>query len=428
MSARITGYLLTQRKFVPILTAQALLAFNDNIIKFSLMILTGYGILKFGNIPDRYMVPLAANTFAGPIFLFSAMSGQLADKFDRAKIMRAAKLGEIVLMLVAAVGFLLHSAPILFLALFLMGTQSAIFAPARLASMPYFLNDDELVPGNALVGGSIFLFTLAGSLLGTLMITTDKGQITISLTLIICAIIGWLAIRFLPPSPANNQNLKISWNFIGQTWKLIKFVAKDQRIFRPVIGIAWFYAMGGAFLAVLPIYVKDVLGLDNTVVAVFIAIFSVGAALGAVLCGVLSTKENALNYSIIALIALCICTIAIYILSNHFIAVDYKTAGPFLADQQNWPLMAVMFGASITSGMFVVPLQAMAQRRAQLEARARTMAGSALMNAAAAIIGQFALVYTGFAGLSVQSAFAGMAIISGLGAIYMVRARLKNQF
>ncbi|PHR62762.1 MAG: MFS transporter [Robiginitomaculum sp.] len=428
MSARITGKLLTQRKFAPMLVAQALGAFNDNIIKFSLMILTGYGLLKFGTIPDRYMVPLAANTFVIPIFLFSAISGHLADKYDRARIMKIAKFGEIFLMLITATGFMLHSAPILFLSLFLMGTQSAIFAPARLASMPYFLNDDELVPGNALVSGNIFLFTLAGSLFGTLMITSDTGPIVTSGVLMFCAIAGWFAIRFLPPSPPADENLKISWNFLAATFHLLKFVAEEPRILRPIIGIAWFYAMGGAFLAVLPIYVKDVLLLDNSVVAVFIAIFSVGAALGSIMCGILSTRQNAVMFSVVGLCALVVFTADVYFLSNHLPGFSYTTAGPFLADSQNWHLMAAMFGSSVASGMFVVPLQAMAQRRAHIEVRARTMAGSALMNALAAIIGQFALVYTGLAGLSVQSAFAGMAILSGVGAIYMVRGRIKGTF
>ncbi|VAV89801.1 1-acyl-sn-glycerol-3-phosphate acyltransferase [hydrothermal vent metagenome] len=428
MSAKITGQLLTQRKFAPLLVAQALGAFNDNIIKFSLMILTGYGLLKFGTIPDRYMVPLAANTFVIPIFLFSAISGQLADKIDRAKIMRMAKLGEIFLMGLAAAGFLLHSAPILFVTLFLMGTQSAIFAPARLASMPYFLNDDELVPGNALVSGNVFLFTLSGSLFGTLLVAKPSGPLLITAVLILCSLAGWFAIRFLPKAPPPDENLKVNPNFLASTFQLLKFVTEDPKILRPIIGIAWFYGMGGAFLAVLPIYVKDVLGLDNSVVAVFIAIFSVGAALGSISCGILSSKQNAILYSIAGLCALTIFTAGTYLLSNQFPALDYTTAGPFLADSRNWPLMVSMFGSSIASGMFVVPLQAMAQRRAHVDVKARTMAGSALMNAVAAIIGQFTLVYTGLAGLSVQSAFFGMAFISGLGAIYMIRSKMKGAF
>jgi len=437
MSARITVKLLAQRKFAPLIVAQALGAFNDNIIKFSLMILTGYGLLKFGTVPDRYMVPLAANTFVIPIFLFSAVSGQLADKFDRTRIMQLAKFGEVFLMIIASSGFLLQSTRLMFLSLFLMGTQSAIFAPARLASMPYFLNDEELVPGNALVSGNVFLFTLAGSLVGTLALVakvdgayqfTENGALFVSILLIVCSITGWISIRFLPPSPPPEPNLKISFNFLAQTWKLLKFVGEDLKILRPVMGIAWFYAMGGAFLAVLPTYVKDVLFLDNSVVAILIVVFSIGAAIGAILCGVLSSKNNAILFSIIGLFLLAVSTADVYFLSNNIQKFDYTTAGPFLNDSSNWHLIAALFAASVTSGMFVVPLQAIAQRRAHIDVRARTMAGSALMNAAAAIIGQFALVYTGLAGLSVQSAFAGMAIISIIGTIYMIRSKMKGAF
>ncbi|MBL4596715.1 MAG: MFS transporter [Robiginitomaculum sp.] len=428
MSAKITGQILTQRKFVPLLIAQILGTFNDNIIKFSLMVLAGNGLLKFGTFEPGIMVALAANTYVIPIFAFSAMAGQFADRFDRTRIMRWTKLGEVFLMGLTAIGFLLMSTPVLFLCLFLMGLQTAFFSPARLASMPYFLNADELIPGNALVSGNMFLLVLGGSLLGTLLILTAGGPLVLSLVLVVCSIIGWIAIQFLPLSPAPKPDLKINPNFVGETFHLLKFVTTIPHVLRPILGVSWFYCMGGAFLAALPIYVNEVLGLDSTVLAVMIATFSIAAATGSVLCGVLSNKDNAILFSIGGLIATVIFASAIYVLSNNLPVYEYTTAGPFLADSRNWPLMVAMFGSSIATGMFVVPLQAMTQKRAAVETRARTLAGSALVIALAAIIGQFALVYTALAGLSVQSVFAGIAIISAGGAIYMVWAQKMGRF
>lgn len=438
MSARITARLLGQRNFLPMLIAFAFGGFNDNIIKFSLMMLTAYGLLRVGTLEPQYVASIAANTYAGAIFLFSALGGQMADKWNRSLIMRRAKLFEVFLMMFVGIGFFLQSEWILFAGLFLMAAQSAIFAPARLATMPYFLDKDELVPGNGLFSGTNSIFVLAGSLVGTMAMihqlpdggfgVRDGAPLLVTSILVTCALIGWAAIRFLPSSPAPDSGMKINWNFLWETFVLLGFVFRQPDVRRPVIGVGWFYTMAGAFLVILPTMVKEIFRMGSDVVAVFIVIFSIGGALGSIVCGVLSHKGNALVFSILGLAMVSVSATDIWWLGMHYHGESYGSAMAFIHDPRNWHLLAAMLSASFFAGMFVVPLQALTQYRANPKLRARILAGSALMNAAAAIIGQFILVYTGLLGWPVPSAFLLMGVVSALGAAYMIVARVRNTF
>ncbi|MHA6288393.1 MFS transporter [Maricaulis sp. CAU 1757] len=430
MSARIAARLMRQRRFVPLLAAQSLGAFNDNFFRYALVTLVTYGGLTLFGLDRQVLVPIAASMFTLAIFAFSALSGRLADKFDRTAIMRVAKFAEIWLMALVALAFWLEQPLLLMLALFCMGAQSALFTPSKNAALPTLLNDTELVSANALLSGFLNVSVLLGVGLGTALVVRTGGPELVGLGLVVMAIIGWLAIRQLPPAPAARPDLTLTWNFAGETFRVLRFAWQTPDVLRPLLGAAWFWMLAAAIITLMPVFAAAVLGADETVVLLFSGLFTLGAALGALICGSLSGKGDALPFSIAGAIGLVIfpADVALVTWANPLVpeGAPLISADAFLADAANWRLVADLGLAAISAGLFVVPLQAMAQRRAPVELRGRLLAAGGIMNAATATMGQFTLAFIALAGLPLQTAFLVIAGVS-LGAVGFIGWRLAKR-
>jgi MFS family permease len=418
MSLKLTAQLMGQRRYVPIWAAQVLGAFNDNLFRFSLVMLATYSGLTVLDLPREQMTPIAATVFTLPIFLFSAVAGQVADRYDRMKIMRVTKLIEIFLMVGAAIGFLLNAPWVLLAVLFLMGVQTAFFIPARTSAMPTVLAPTELVTANALMAGAVNVAILAGAIGGTLLTPQAFGPPVIGATLILVAIIGWLSARQGVPAPASNRDMKISWNIGLETVRLLRFIWGAKDVLRPALGIAWFWMLSAAVITVLPVFARDVLGADANVVAIFQVLFTVGAVTGAMICGILNRGGGALIFTVLGAAGLVVFStdIALYT-ANRVPGESLLSASAFLADPANHRILIGLFGAALSGGMFVVPLQAMTQRRADPDRRGRLLAASGILNGAAATLGPFTLFLLARAEAPLQGAFWFVAIgslIAGL--------------
>jgi acyl-[acyl-carrier-protein]-phospholipid O-acyltransferase/long-chain-fatty-acid--[acyl-carrier-protein] ligase len=481
MSLKLTVQLMGQRRYVPIWAGQVLGAFNDNLFRYSLVTLAAYSGLTVFDLPREQMTPIAATVFTLPIFLFSAVAGQIADLVDRAKIMRAMKFAEIFLMLGAAIGFLLSDPMILLGVLFFMGVQTAFFIPARNSAMPTLLKPSELVTANALMSGAINVAILGGAILGTLFIGLTYGPPAIGVLLVVVAIIGWLAVRqSLParPTPAPDKvrwnfsgaalqlailtavitgvvlidapwgldwigatavlalvafgpqlvkrrsadvaaiSSRVKWNVLEETLRMLGFLWNAKAVLRPLVGVAWFWMMSAAVITVLPVFTRDVLGADESVVALFQLLFTIGAAGGALICGVLNRGQDALIFTVIGAAGLVgfSADLALYTAGMSQTG-ELKNAAAFIAESENWRILIGLFGAALSGGMFVVPLQAMAQRRADPERRGRLLAASGILNGAAGTLGPFVLFLLARADAPLQGAFwfvAGGSLIAGL--------------
>jgi len=220
--------LFFQRRFLPMWTALSLGAFTDNMLKQALSIALVYGVITAPLISNDDALPIVGSLFPIAMLLFSTLSGQIADKYETSLMFRRTKLAEFILMILAAIGFLLESGGILILTLFLMGAQSAFFSPARTGAMPKYLAADELVRGNALCGGGLFVSVMLGIVIGGLLVVQENGRVVVAVILVAAALAGWLAIRLAPPAPANAPNLRIDWNAFGQARKLVGYVLKDR--------------------------------------------------------------------------------------------------------------------------------------------------------------------------------------------------------
>jgi len=411
MSLKLALRLIGTRRFTPILFASAFGTFNDNLFKNALILLATYHGLTVAGLASDIVVPIAATMFTGAMFFFSATAGQIADRYDKAVIMRQAKLAEIVLMVLAGIGFILSNGPLLMLTLFLMGAQSAIYSPARIASMPHYLTADELVPGNALYGAVFFLFLLMGQASGQLLPSLEGGAFVMGGALIVMALLGWLAILPTPTSPPAKPDLEINWNFIGQTFKSIAVASTYPGVFRPLLGMGWFYLVTGGLITLIPTIVRDVLGQDAQLVAVISVIFVIGAALGSLACGTLSRGRDAIIFTVAGGFGLTIFALDLgWLLAHWTTAPEAVGVGEFINDPANWHLLGAFFLAAVSAGMYIVPLQAMAQRRAPVEVRARLLATGNIFNAGGASIGQLGLMALSFYALPKWWAFVFVAI------------------
>jgi len=419
MGVKLAVSLMGQRRYLPMWIAQVFGAFTDNLFRWSLVVLATFQGLTVFNLPPDQMTPIAATVFTLPIFLFSAVAGQVADRFDRMKIMRVLKFCEIWLMLAAAIGFVLNQPFILLGVLFLMGVQTAFFIPARTSAMPTLLAPDELVTANAVMSGAINVAILAGAIGATLLIAQGGGPIVVGAILVTMAVLGWLGVRQGAPAPAHDPALKISLNIFWETGRMLGFLYRAGDVFRPALGVAWFWMMSAAVLTVLPLFARNALGADESVVAVFQVLFTLGAMLGALITGALNRGQDALIFTVVGGLGLAAFSIdlAFYTLgatpSGDLVGVE-----GFLADPANRRVLIDLFGAAVSGGLFLVPLQAMTQRRADPERRGRLLAAASILNGAGATIGPFVLFLLARLGLPVQAAFWFVAAGSGAMALF----------
>lgn len=385
--------LLGQKRYWPIWAGQSLGAFNDNLFRYALVTMAAYQGLTILAYRPEIMAPIAATAFTLPLFIFSAVAGQVADKFDRMKIMRIAKFSEIFLMALAGAGFLLGEAWILLAVLFLMGIQTAFFVPARMAAMPNVLDRTELVGGNALLSGAINVMILAGAIGGTLMVGQAWGPGAIGAILMGCAVLGWLAMRQGVSAPAANPDMRVSWNIIWETGRMLSFGLGDRMIRGPIIGVAWFWLLAAAVITVLPVMTNQVLGGAQSVVALFQLLFTLGAALGAVLCVLLSRGGEARWLSIAGGIGLVVFPLDLALQAlGRTPGPELIEAAAFLEEPANLRFLAGLTLAAVSGGLFLVPRQAMIQGRASPALRGRIVAASSVINGASATLGQLALL------------------------------------
>ncbi|MDX1606226.1 MAG: MFS transporter, partial [Candidatus Competibacterales bacterium] len=277
--------LLRQRRFLPLFLTQFLGAFNDNVFRNALIILIAFRASEISGWDSNTLINLAAGLFILPFFLFSASAGQLADKYEKGLLIRRVKLLEIGIMILAALSLRSGEVIWLILLLFLMGTQSSLFGPLKYGILPQHLDETELTGGNGLIEMGTFLAILFGTLAGGLLIGLEQiGPQSVAFTVVTVAILGYLVSHGIPLAAPVASGLKINWNPVTETWRNLKFLSSNRTVFLSVLGISWFWFLGGAYLAQLPNYTRLTLGGNEQVVTLLLTLFSIGIGLGSLLC------------------------------------------------------------------------------------------------------------------------------------------------
>ena len=386
MSGKIAGKLLSQRRFLPLFILFQTGTFNDNTLKNALIAMITFGGFAFlSDLPSAIRVPIAALIFTGPFTILCAIAGQIADKFDRGVIFRWVKRAEVLIMALAALGFALKNVHILALCLGLMGAQSAFFSPTKNAVLPQWLTEKELITGNALMSGFQFSILLVGTVVGLGVL--KFGTPMISALLFAFAILGWFAAEQTPPAPAPQPNLKVNYEPVSATISVLRKAFANPDVLRPLLGIAWFYGLSTVFVTTFPDYVASTMKFEEGVLMIMLTSSTLSILVGSMLTlfighwkiwGPESVGLSALGITGVTFFTLLLCLLPSPSYSGP------ETFGPvsdFLAHPQMPIFMAAIIGASVFNGLFLVPLQAMAQRRSDDKIRAQLMsAGSVLLN------------------------------------------------
>lgn len=404
--------LLGQRRFWPLFGAQTLGAFNDNFFKNALIVLVTYRLAAEVGANQPILVTLGGMIFIIPFLVFSALGGQLADRFERSRVLKLVKVAEIPIMVFAAVAFAMGNVTLLLSVLFLMGVQSALFSPVRYAIMPDHLKRSELIGGNALMEGGVFIALLLGTIFGTLLIRQDHGIAIVSTIVITAAIIGTLVSLAIPRSSVPSSAEPINLNLASEIIHILRYAAGYRAAFVALLGVAWFYFLGATFLVQLPNYTAGVLNANEQVLALFLTLFSVGIALGSILCNRLLNGEISARLAPVVLVLISIFMVDLVIATGAATVTLGEPIGlaAWFGPVAHWRILVDLLAVAVLGGIFVVPLYAIVQSTVPVEHRARTLAGSNILNAAAGIISSVLAVALIQLGLDIHEIFFVVAL------------------
>lgn len=381
--------LLGQRRFLPLFITQFLGAFNDNLFKMAMVVLVTYSILKDPTQEANFSA-LASGLFILPFFLLSAISGQLADAKDKSALIRIIKTAEILIMIVGAVGLFLHSIPLLLIALFAMGVHSTFFGPIKYAILPQHLDKKNILGGTGLVEAGTYVAILGGTIAGGILPAPWAAAAVLGV-----AILGRISGQMVPPAPPEGKNdgLKIDLNVFRASWRLVRDTMHIPRLFMAIIAISFFWGIGAILAAQFPPLVKNALGADQSVATLFMAIFSIGVAIGSVVINRLLKEEVSARYSAASVIVMGLFvldfwwTIGGWHVSPNGL-IDWRT---FIASSRADHLLVDLLGISIFGGMFVVPLYAFLTTTVEKSETAKTVAANNIVNSGFMVVATLAL-------------------------------------
>ena len=413
--------LLNKRRFLPLFVTQLLGAFNDNLFKNAMVLFVVYGVYTDEK-AEALFSAVATAVFILPFFLFSALAGQLADTRDKATIIRIVKLCEIVIMLVGGAGLLMAwldiavsviAIPLMMVALFAMGVHSTFFGPIKYAILPQHLHADEVLGGTGLVEAGTYIAILMGTILAGI-IPVEWAALGVVLT----AIIGYLSGRQVPPAPPEHAETGIDWHILRSSVALVKGTMHIRKLFLAIASISFFWTIGAVLFIQFPPLAKNVLYADKEVASLFLAIFSIGIAIGSVAINWLLKGQVSAKYAPASVIVM-----GLFVVAFHFICLNWDgtgdgtlyTIGSFVVHDDAWLLLGSLLGIAVAGGMFVVPLYAFLTTTVPRDQTARTVAANNIVNSGAMVIGSLIALGLSAAGVTIVNQLllgAAMCLVS----------------
>lgn len=412
--------LLRQRRFLPFFATQAFGAFNDNVYRQAVIGLLFY----LGVSPEQRTLytNLAPALFILPYFLFSATAGQIAEKLEKARLIRITTSMEIAIMSLAAVGFLTQNMIVLLVALFCTGLQSTLFGPVKYSILPSVLKPEELTGGNGLVEMGTSISILAGMIFGGLIfaVAGAHGPIVAAVSIIALAVAGNLVSRAIPRAEPGAPDLKINWNPIPESIEILRLSRKQPAVRNAILGVSWFWFIGTVLTSQLPTYAEVNLGGSGTLYLFVLALFSIGTGVGSILCEKLSARTVEIGLVPLGAFGISAFMVDLYFARSGAAPAQVGTVAGFMAQPGSWRIVIDLVGIGMFTGFFVVPLFALIQSRTPRSEVSRVIAGMNIQNAGFIVLAAvLAIAVQRFLGWSIPQVFLALAIANIVVAIYI---------
>ncbi len=411
--------LLGQRRFAPFFWVQFLGAGNDNVFKFAFTVMITYQ-LQVSWLPPAMAGLVIGALFILPFLIFSATSGQLADKYPKEALIRFVKSLEIAIMVFAGYGFLQQNVPVLLACVFLMGLHSTLFGPVKFAYLPQHLNERELTGGNGMVEMGTFVAILLGNVAGGLLIAIPGvGATYVTAACLGLAVLGRVLAQAVPSSPATDPGLTINWNPVTETWRNLKLAHENIAVYRSLLGISWMWFFGAVFLSQFPSFARDVLHGNEQVASLLLVVFSIGIGIGALLCEMLSKRHVEIGLVPLGAIGMSVFSIDLYFASRGLPPATLLTLTQFLSAPAHWRVLADLALLSLFAGIYSVPMYALIQIRSQPTHRARIIAANNILNALFMIVSALGVGVLLSAGFSIPEVFLVVGLLNAVVAFYI---------
>jgi MFS family permease len=361
---------------------------------------------------------VASALFILPFFLLSALSGQLADMRDKARIIRIVKFCEILIMLVGAAGLVMAwqgllvepvAIPLMLLALLAMGVHSTFFGPIKYAILPQHLRPDEVLAGTGLVEAGTYIAILAGTILAG-WIDVEWAALGVVLT----AVVGYLTGRQVPDAPPQGAPEPLDFHLLRSSIALVRNTSHDRRVFLAIMAISFFWTIGAVLFIQFPPLAKNVLAANKEVASLFLVIFSIGVAIGSISVNALLKGTVSARYSPVSVLVMAVFVVAFWFVCTRWAPHPEDgllNTAAFLAEPLAIPLLLSLFGIAVAGGMFVVPLYAFLTTFVDKSQTARTIAANNIVNSGAMVVGSLLAIGLSAAGVPmVQQLLLGAAM------------------
>jgi 1-acyl-sn-glycerol-3-phosphate acyltransferase len=414
--------LLRQRRFAPFFWTQFLGAANDNVLKNALVIFVAFQAAAASTLDPNALVNLAGAVFIAPFVLLSASAGQVADKFEKSRLIRAIKLFEIGIMAVALAGFWRRDLALLFVALALMGVHSTLFGPVKYAILPQQLRSEELVGGNGLVEMGTFVAILLGTVAGGLVVAAQpNGPLYAGVLGVALALAGYLTSRRIPYTPAVDPALALNWNPFTETRRNLRLARGNRVVWLSMLGISWFWFYGATFVAQFAGFARDSLGGDETIVTFLLALFSIGIGVGSLLCERLSGRKVEVGLVPLGSIGLTLFAVDLWFAARGLGAIALAGLAVFAQQPVHWRIAFDLVMIGVFGGFYIVPLYALIQQRSEASHRSRIIAANNILNALFMVTSALMAILLLRAGLSIVDLFLVTALMNAAVALFIFR-------
>lgn len=418
--------LFRNKRFRPLFWVQFLGALNDNFLKNALVVLIEYQGLSLLGLAPPLVVAMAGAIFILPFFLFSMIAGQIADRNERSRVVRWVKVWELLITIIATVGFVQHNIYLLLGALFMMGTHSAFFGPIKYGSIPDLVPPERMVAANAYIETGTFVAILLGTIGGGLLISMNHGEFAIGVAIVACALFGIFASRKLPLLPSYSPDLEVNWNPVTPMRENLRMIRARADVWHAVLGISWFWFFGAALLSILPPYCKEFLKVNEHVITAFLTMFTLGIGIGSIICERLSKERVVLALVPVGALGMTVFLFDLCRIQFEAVALPVgvssdvlMTFGEFWNADHGPRLLLDFMLLSVFGGIFALPLYTAMQQRSDRTQRSRVVAGNNVLNSIFIVAASLMVMAFHALGYSVTETLVALGVLNALVMLYL---------